>query len=96
MTVSNMARATGHIAAKRDADRRFPHKVDMRVAVDELDVRVRGMVAWCWQRAEPGAWEQHGCGGGLSPEAVRFYFMDARVAEAFRGRWRSDMNQSPL
>ena len=78
---------SGHIAAKQDADRRFPHKVDMRVAMDELDVRVRGMVAWCWLRAEPGAWEQHGRDGGLSPEVVRFYFMDARVAEAFRGRW---------
>jgi hypothetical protein len=93
-----MARASSHIAAKRDADRRFPHKVDMRLLPDELDVRVRGMVAWCWQRAEPGAWEQHGDGlsrrgnGGLSPEVVRFYFMDARVAEAFRGRWRLGIN----
>jgi len=92
--VSNMARASGHIAAKRDADRRFPHKVDMRLLSDELDVRVRGMVAWCWLRAEPGAWEQHRHDGlsrrgdgGLSPEVVRFYFMDARVAAAFRGRW---------
>ena len=85
--MSNMARASGHIAAKRDADRRFPHKVEMRV-----DGRVRGMVAWCWQRAEPVAWEQHGRDGGLSPEVVRFYFMDARVAEAFRGRWRRGIN----
>jgi hypothetical protein len=66
----------------------------MRVPPDELDVRVRGMVAWCWQRAEPGAWEQHrhdglsrSGDGGLSPEVVRFYFMDARVAAAFKGRW---------
>ena len=94
MTVKDMARTTNRTAAKRDAERRFPHKVDMRVATDELDVRVRGMVAWCWQRAEPGAWEQHGHDGfsrrgdgGLSPDVVRFYFMDARVAEAFRGRW---------
>ena len=99
MTVSNMARASGHIAAKRDADRRFPHKVDMRGLPDELNVRVRSMVAWCWQRAEPGAWEQHGHDGlrrggdgGLSLDVVRFYFMDARVAEAFGGRWRSGMN----
>ena len=89
-----MARAISHIAAKRVAEYRFPHKVDMRVPPDELDVRVRGMVAWCWQRAEPGAWEQHGDDGlsrrgdgGLSLEVVRFYFMDARVADAFRGRW---------
>jgi hypothetical protein len=52
------------------------------------------MVAWCWQRAEAGAWEQHGHDGlsrrgdaGLSLDVVRFYFMDARVAAAFRGRW---------
>jgi hypothetical protein len=89
-----MVRATGHAAAKRDAERRFPHKVDMCVPPDELDVRVRGMVAWCWQRAEAGAWEQHGHDGlsrrgdaGLSLDVVRFYFMDARVAAAFRGRW---------
>ncbi len=84
--MKDMARATNRTAAKRDADRRFPHTVDMRMSPDELDVRVRGMVAWCWQRAEPGAWEQHGH-GGLSPDVVRFYFMDARVAESFRGRW---------
>ena len=58
----------------------------MRLLSDELDLRVRGMVAWCWLRAEPGAWEQHG--HELSPDVVRFYFMDARVAEAFRGRWK--------
>jgi hypothetical protein len=34
-----MVRATGHAAAKRDAERRFPHKVDMCVPPDELDVR---------------------------------------------------------
>jgi hypothetical protein len=84
--MSNMLRTANRIARKRDAERRFPHKVDMRVPPDELVVRVRGMVAWCWQRAAPGAWEQHG-EGGPSPDVVRFYFMDARVAEAFKGRW---------
>jgi hypothetical protein len=41
-----------------------------------------------------GGVEQHGHeglsrrgDGGLSLDVVRFYFMDARVAEAFRGRW---------
>jgi hypothetical protein len=92
--MNDTARTARHIAAKQDAERQFPHKVDMRLLSDELDVRVRGMVAWCWQRAEPGAWEQHGRDGSsrrggseLSPEVVRFYFMDARVAEAFRHRW---------
>jgi hypothetical protein len=66
----------------------------MRGESDELDVRVRDMVARCWQRAEPGAWEQHGRDGlnrrgdgGRSLDVVSFYFMDARVADAFRGRW---------
>lgn len=90
-----MARAAGHTAAKRDAERRFPHKIDMRMLPNERDVRVRGMVAWCWQRAKAGAWEQHGRDGpssgtdGLLPTVVRFYFMDAGVAAAFRGRWDS-------
>lgn len=89
-----MARAIGHIAAKENAERRFPHKVEIGVPPDQFDVRVREMVAWCWQRAEPGAWEQHSRNGlsrrgagGLSLDVVRFYFMDARVAEAFSGRW---------
>ena len=41
-----------------------------------------------------GGVEQHGHeglsrrgDGGLSLDVVRFYFMDARVAAAFRGRW---------
>ncbi len=94
MTVKDMVRATNRTAAKRDAERQFPHKVDMRVLPDELDIKVRGMVAWCWQCAKPGAWEQHGHDGlrrrgdgELSLDVVRFYFMDARVAGAFRGRW---------
>src|SRR6185312_2374731 len=87
------AKDVGRAAAKRDAERRFPHRVDTRMTADESEVRVRGMVAWCWQRAEPGAWEQHGHDGPgsgdskLLPTVVRFYFMDAGVAEAFRGRW---------
>ena len=92
--MSNTARALGHIAAKRDAERQFPHKVDMRILPNEVGARVRGMVAWCWQRTEPGAWEQHGRDDlsrrgddGLALDVVRFYFMDARVAEAFKGRW---------
>jgi hypothetical protein len=93
LTARHMARAIGHIAAKRDAESQFPHKVDMRLLPDELDVRVRGMVAWCWQLAGPGGWEQHGhdasSRGDQAPsmDVVRFYFMDAGVAEAFRGRW---------
>jgi hypothetical protein len=90
-----MVRTAIRTAGKRDAERRFPHKVDMRVPPDELAVRVRGMVAWCWQSAGPGAWEQHGHADlsrrdvrGVPAEVVRFYFMDARVAEAFRGRWK--------
>jgi hypothetical protein len=92
--MNDTARASRLIAAKRDAERQFPHKVDMRLLQDELDVRVRGMVAWCWQLAGPGGWEQHGHDdfsrgddGAPSMDVVRFYFMDARVAEAFRGRW---------
>lgn len=85
------AKEMGRAAAKRDAERRFPHRVDTPMTADKSEVR--GMVAWCWQRAEPGAWEQHGHDGPrsgdgrLSPTVVRFYFMDAGVAEAFKGRW---------
>jgi hypothetical protein len=97
-----MARATGHTTAKRDAERRFPHKIDMRMPPNERDARVRGMVAWCWQRAKAGAWEQHGHDGpsggdrGLLPAVVRFYFMDAGVAAAFRGRWDHAAIPGPL
>jgi hypothetical protein len=87
------AKEMGRAAARRDAERRFPHKVDTPMTADESEIRVRGMVAWCWQRAEPGAWEQHGHDGLRRsdsrplPTVVRFYFMDAGVAEAFKGRW---------
>jgi hypothetical protein len=97
--VKDLVRATNRTAARRDAERRFPHTVDMHVPLDEVDVRIRDMVAWCWQCAKPGAWEQHSHHGlrrrgdsELSLDVVRFYFMDARVAEAFRGRWQLGAN----
>jgi hypothetical protein len=40
-----MVRTTIRTAGKQDAECRFPHKVDMRVPPDELDVRVKAW--WC-------------------------------------------------
>ena len=42
----------------KDAERRFPHKVDVPVPGDGLGLRLNEMMAWC--RVHAGEWDRHG------------------------------------
>jgi hypothetical protein len=78
--------------AKREAERLFPHHVDVPVPPGGLGRRINDMVAWCQARLREDAWTQHSHRGEPGPDGVpidyaRFYFADQPNAEAFRTRW---------
>lgn len=76
---------------RREAEKRFPYRVDIPVPDGGLGGRLTEMMYWCREHVSHGAWEQHGHmeqGRGVIPvHVVRFYFMIGADAEAFRQRW---------
>jgi len=71
---------------RRGAERRFPHRVDIRVPRLGLGGRLSAMLRWCRENVQAGAWEMH-WPAAIPPDHARFYFMDEVAAEAFRRRW---------
>jgi hypothetical protein len=77
-----MARATDRNAFKNDAERTFPHRVDISVPGSGLGRRLTDMHAWC------SANERR---KGFQPvEFARFYFMREADAASFRAQWVAD------
>jgi hypothetical protein len=79
-----------HYQTRRDAERRYPHRVDIPVPPNGLGGRLNEMLAWCRERLTE--WEHHGVTAGrdergVASDAVRFYFMDEIAARQFRERW---------
>ena len=78
-------------SGKKEAEKRFQHRVDIPVPDDGLGRRLDAMLAWCRENMEAGDWTQHGHTERQPPElpthVARFYFAEAGMVEAFRQRW---------
>ncbi len=86
-----MARPTDRNSFKREAERRYPHKVDIPVPGSGLGRRLTDMHAWCAANVAAGEWAEHGHSerrkGEQPADFARFYFMRESDAEAFRRTW---------
>jgi len=89
-----MTRAT--YPARREAERRYPHRIDIPVPRAGLGIRLTEMHNWCFDDVQAGAWEEHAHSddrrdsNGIRIDFCRFYFMDEADAERFRRQWQSD------
>ena len=75
---------------KREAERRFPHRVDVPMPDGGLGQRLNNMRDWCREHA--GEWGYHDHGEPGDPgeprrDYARFYFMTEDDAAAFRRAW---------
>ena len=86
-----MARATDRNSFKKEAERRFPHKVDIPVSGSGLGRRLTDMHAWCAANVAAGEWAAHGHQerrkGQQPADFARFYFARESDAEAFQRAW---------
>jgi hypothetical protein len=83
---------------KDEAERRFPHKVDIPVPGNGLGRDLTAMLDWCRARVPQPAWAYHGHTARPSKRAApvhsaRWYFLKEADAEAFRGRWLTERSQ---
>jgi hypothetical protein len=89
-----MARRTARNSFKEEAERTFPHRVDIPVPEGGLGRRITEMHDWCRDAFTIGAWAMHGHtekrGGAMAIDYLRFYFRDESAAVAFRQRWQID------
>ena len=73
------------------AERRFPHKVDVPIPAAGLGRRLTDMLAWCRENFDSNEWDQHvrkeRAAGAALVDLARFYFTSQSDAEAFRQRW---------
>lgn len=76
---------------RAEAERFFPHRIDVPVPPEGLGRRLSEMLAWCRDNVAALAWDEHGRIGrreDLSQvELARFYFMNGTDAEAFKRTW---------
>jgi hypothetical protein len=91
------ARPTDRTTFQREAERRFPYRVDIPVAADGFGRQLTELHDWCRAHVAAGQWSQHGFRDkarrddrGVALEFTRWYFMTAADAEAFRQRWHED------
>jgi len=84
-------RATDRTARKKEAERRFPHHIDIPVPGSGLGRRLTDILDWCRENVPAGTWAQHHHSerrkGEPPADFARFYFLYEAVAEAFRRRW---------
>jgi hypothetical protein len=89
-----MARPTDRTTFKREAVRRFPHRVDIPVPGSGLGRRLTDMLDWCRSHVADGAWTEQGHSeerkGEASLHVARFYFATKADAETFRKLWAAD------
>ena len=82
--------------ARREAERRYPHHVDIPVPSGGLGKRLADMHDWCHDHVAAGEWEAHGHSDdrrderGIHIDFARFYFMHKADAEKFRREWLPD------
>lgn len=76
---------------KREAEARFPYKVDILIPAMGLGNQLTDMVIWCRENVTAGEWAQHNHSEHRKDEAsiayARFYFASETIAEAFRRQW---------
>jgi hypothetical protein len=86
-----MARPTDRATFKREAERTFPIKVDVRVPGYGEPWPFAEMLAWCHEHIAKGAWDQHGHSerrkGDAPLDFARFYFLNEADAAAFDRQW---------
>ena len=95
-----MARATDRNRARRDAEDRFPFKVDVRVPTYGQTWPFVEMVTWCRDNVPAGTWEEHSFidktrrdERGIPIDFARFYFTREVDAAAFQQRWAGSIWQ---
>jgi len=91
-----MSRRADTGSARRGAEAKFPHRVDIPIPIGGLGSRLTEMLMWCRANIAPGTWDQHAHGerpkrrGGIPAVAARFYFASEPDAGAFRKLWAAD------
>lgn len=89
-------RSTDRNRFHKDAEARFPIKIDVPVPEHGRPWPFAGMLAWCRENIAAGAWAQHGLvdkrrrdDRGIPIDFARWYFANEADAEAFDRRWLS-------
>jgi hypothetical protein len=89
-----MARPTDRNRSRKDAEAKFPIKIDMRVPAYGEPWPYVEMLAWCRDNVPAGAWAEHGFmdkkrrdDRGRPIDFARFYFANEADADAFKRRW---------
>ena len=89
-----MARATDRNRSRKDAEAKFPIKIDLRRPSIGEPWPFAEMLAWCHANIAAGNWAQHGFMDrkrrdeqGIPIDFARFYFANAADADAFKRRW---------
>jgi len=87
-------RATDRNRSRKDAESRFPIKIDVRVPAYGEPWPYVEMLAWCRDNVPAGAWAEHGFMDkkrrderGIPIDFARFYFANAADADAFKRQW---------
>ena len=91
------ARPTDRNRFQRDAERRFPYRVDIPVSASGFGRQLTELHEWCRAHVAADQWAQHGFadrvrrdGRGVALVFTRWYFMTTADAEAFKRRWHED------
>jgi hypothetical protein len=90
----DMTRPTDRTRFQRDAEYRFPIKIDIRVPPAGESWPYTQMLQWCRENVAAGGWQQHGYMDrtrhdeqGIPIDYTRWYFMNEADAAAFKQRW---------
>ena len=76
--------------ARREAQRNYPHRVDIPVPRTGLGLRLTEMHNWCHDNIDAGRWEEHAHSDdrrdndGIRLDFCRFYILDEADADKFR------------
>ena len=91
---AGMARPTDRNRSRKDAEARFPLKVDVRVPAYGEPWPYVEMLAWCQANVAAGASAQHGFmdrkrrdDRGIPIDFARWYFLNDADGGVFGGRW---------
>jgi hypothetical protein len=89
-----VTRPTDRTRFQRDAEDRFPIKIDIRVPPAGEPWQYTQMLRWCRENVATGEWQQHGYMDktrrdehGIPIDYTRWYFMNEADAAAFKQRW---------
>ena len=82
---------TRYNPSKSEAERNFPHRVDIHVPAGGLGNRLNQMLAWCVMNFRAEDWDQHGASikepGKIPMSYAHFYFATSEDADLFRWTW---------